>query len=101
MKEYVFTATVVDGNTPANEQGMSGEFIVLEFGDWNIESKVSLFDKIEELRGKPKTITVMQGDIIRHHHFEDKIGVQLNLKKVGKEEKQRIISEYKKWKSNQ
>ena len=43
----------------------------------------------------------MQGDIIRHHHFEDKIGVQLNLKKVGKEEKQRIISEYKKWKSNQ
>ena len=101
MKEYVFTATVVDGNTPANEQGMSGEFIVLEFGDWNIESKVSLFDKSEELRGKPKTITVMQGDIIRHHHFEDKIGVQLNLKKVGKEEKQRIISEYKKWKSNQ
>ena len=98
MQDYVFIATVVDGDTPARQMGMSDEYILLEFADWNIEDATSLYDKSDEMRGKPKTIVVMKDDIISQYHFENTIGVQLGLKQVGKEEKERIIHAYEQWK---
>lgn len=98
MKDRVFTATVVDGDTPASQQQMTGEYIVLEFADWNIESVASLFDVNGEMRGKPKTIVVMKNDEISQHHFENTIGVRLDLKQVGEKEKKRIIEKYHQWK---
>ena len=98
MKEYVFTATVAEGDTPARQQQMSGEYVVLEFADWTIESTTSLFNKNNELRGKPKTIVVMQDGVVSQHHFENAIGVQFALKQTGKQEKERIIEEYRQWK---
>ena len=101
MKEFVYTATVIDGDTPARQQGMSGEYIVLEFADWTTHDTTSLFEynKVNnEFRGKPKTTVVMKDDVISRHHFENTIGVHFDLKKVGKEEKERIISIYEQWK---
>ena len=100
IETMAFTATTVGDNTPAAHAGMEGEYVVLEFADWTIESDSSLFDKNEELRGKPKTIVVMKGDAISQYHFENTIGVRLNFKKIGSQEKQRILKAYREWKKS-
>lgn len=41
---------------------------------------------------------VIKDGVITKHHFEDKIGCQIGIKYVGKEEKQRIVESYNKWK---
>lgn len=97
--ERVFVGTIAPGDTPAGQQGMIGEYVILEFGDWNIDSESSLLVKNEELRGKPKTVTVMQNGTISQHHFENTIGMQLSYKKIGKAERERIVAEYHKWKA--
>ena len=98
LQTHCFTATIIDGETPAKQQGMSGEYIILEIADWNQNSPTSLFDKNEELRGKPKDILMMKDGVISQHHFENAIGVVLGIKEVSKEEKQRINKAYEEWK---
>jgi len=63
-ENHCFVLTVDEGNTPAKQQGMSGEYILLEFADWNQYSPTSLYEKDKEMRGKPKTIVVMKDGII-------------------------------------
>ena len=99
ISEYSFTIDILEEETPASVQGMSGQYYLLEFGDWNFLSTKSLFEKNIELQGKPKDIVVMKDGVIAKHHFEDKIGCQISLKYVGKEDKQRIVESYKKWKN--
>ena len=100
IETMVFTAITVGDDTPAVHDGMEGEYVVLEFADWTIESDSSLFDKNEELRGKPKTIVVMKGDAISQYHFENTIGVEIDFKNIGSQEKQRILKAYREWKKN-
>lgn len=92
-----YTLTCIEGDTPAQKQGMSGEYFVLEFADWTIQSDTSLINKNDELRGKPKTIVVMKDGVISEHFFESTIGAQISCKYVGMEEKQRIIEAYEQW----
>ena len=101
IETMAFTATTVGDNTPAAHAGMEGEYVVLEFADWTLDSDCSLFDKNEELRGKPKTIVVMKGDAISQYHFENTIGVEIDFKNIGSQEKQRILKAYREWKKNQ
>ena len=101
MKDYVFIATTEDGDTPARQQGMSGEYIMLELADWNISDTISLLDINIGLRGKPKSIVVMKEDTISQYHFENSIGIHYNLKFIGQNEKKRIIKFYNKWKKKQ
>ena len=97
---HCLSATVGDGG-PAQQQGMSGEYVLLEFGDWTEDSYVSLFDKSEEMKGKPKDIVVLKNGVISKHHFEDVMGVQLGVKEITHEERERINQLYKAWKSDQ
>ena len=101
MKEHLFTITTVNGNTPAKQQGMDGEYIVLELADWTINSATSLFDKNNELRGKPKTLVVMKDGKITKHYFENVIGASIGLKQVGKEKKDEIVRLYEEWKAGE
>lgn len=101
MSNKAFTAKVVPNETSTFQQGMSGEYYLLEFADWNFENTTDLFDKNDELKDKPKDIVVMKDGVITKHHFEDTIGIQLGLKFVSKEEKQRITETYHKWKEEQ
>lgn len=98
LADKTFTATVVSDDTPAAAQGMSGEYILLEFADWTQNSPVSLFKKNDEYRGRPKDILVMKDGVISRHHFETVIGVMFHIKQVGREEKLRINEAYRKWK---
>ena len=100
MSDKAFTAKVVSDETPASRYGMSGEYYLLEFADWNFESLTDLFDKNDELKDKPKDIVVMKDGVITKHHFEDTIGIQLGIKFVSKEEKQKITEAYHKWRNN-
>ncbi len=80
LEEYCFTMTVVGGDTPAKEQGLEGEYILLEYADWNPESTTSLFDKMKELQGKPVDILIKKGDTVSRHHFENRIGAKMRVR---------------------
>ncbi len=99
MQEHVFTAKVVEGDTPARQQGLSGECIVLEFADWTINDNTFLYDKCNEMLGKPKDMVIFKDGSISSHHFENAMGMRIGLKRVGKAEKKRIIKAYEKWKA--
>ena len=101
MENIVFIATMVDGETPASKQGLKGEYYLFEFGDWNMESLNSLWDKNAELQGKPKNIVLMKDGKISSHYFEDSIGCLLSVKWISKEEKKQILEQYRKWKESQ
>ena len=94
---HCLTATVGDGG-PAQQQGMEGEYVLLEFDDWREDSPVSLFDKSAEYKGKPKDIVVLKDGVISKHHFEDMIGVQFGVKEITHEERERINQLYEIWK---
>ena len=98
MTDHCFTATIVEGTQPAKQQGMSGEYILLEFADWTQDSPTSLFEKNNELRGKSKDIIVMKEGVISKHNFKHIFGINLGIKHVDIEEKQRINEAYARWK---
>ena len=80
---------------------MEGEYVLLEYNDWREDSPVSLLDKNAEYKGKPKDIVVLKDGVISKHHFEDVMGVQLGVKEITKEERERINQLYKTWKRDQ
>ena len=100
LSENVVVIDIMDGDTPASRQQMHGQYVVLEYEDWNQDLYYSVFEKNEILRGKPKDILVMQNGIISKYHFESLIGARFGLKWVGMEEKQRIDKAYHEWKDN-
>lgn len=97
-EDHCIVATVVASNTPAGEQGMSGEYILLEYSDWNQNEPTSVYDKNNELKGKPKDILVWKDGIITQHHFEDVIGVNISIRSIEKQERQSINKAYEEWK---
>lgn len=98
MTNITYVIRINDGEeeSPAKRQGMKGEYFILEYGEWNIGISTSLFKKNIEIKGKP--IVVMQDGIISKYHFDNIIGAYFDLKFVGQEEKQHIITMYKEWK---
>ena len=100
-QEHCFIETIVDGDTPAHQQGMSGEYILLEIDDWNEKSPRSIYDKNKELSGKPKDIVVLKDGVIAKHHFDNMIGAKLGIKEITKEERKQINQLYEKWKKEQ
>lgn len=98
LKDKVFTAVIVDEYVPARQQGMDGEYILLEYNEWTQDSPSSLFVTNEELKDKPKYILVMKDGLIMKHYFENTIGANLGIKIVDKKEKLMINDVYLSWK---
>ena len=98
LSAHAFTIEVTDDDTPAGQQGMSGEYYLLEYSEWNQDSMTSLFDEMDERKGKPKDLLVLKDGVVSQYHFENKIGVQYGIKEVDKEEKQRVSKAYEAWK---
>ena len=90
MQQYVYTLAFDAEVSP----GFSGEYVVLECDQWSVESQESLFIFIEGQRGKSTTVLMMKDDVILHHTFENGIDVPIDLKKIGKKEKARIMGLY-------
>ena len=100
LSGHAFIITVSEGDTPAKQQGMFGEYYILEFADWTQDCMTSLFDKNEEMRGKPKDILVMKDGVVRQYHFENAIGVNFGVKEIDPDERMRINMAYKDWKEH-
>ena len=101
MQSGLFACETVGDGTPFAKAGMSGTYYVLEFADWTLDSDASIVAKREEMRDKPITIVAMRGDEIAQFHLEESSGVQFVFKKVGEEEKQRVLKAYRAWKESQ
>lgn len=98
LADHCFIGTVNRGDNPASAQGLSGEYVLLEFADWNQDCDMSLFGRADELRQSPKDIVVLKEGVISRHHFENKLGISFGVKQITKDEKQQINQAYKKWK---
>ena len=98
LSAHAFTIEVTDSDTPAGQQGMSGEYYLLEYADWKQDCTTSLFDEMDKRSGKPKDLLVLKDGVVSQHHFENKMGIQYGIKEVSKEEKQRINKAYEDWK---
>ena len=98
LADHCFVGTVNGGDNPAVAQGMSGEYVLLEFADWTQDSEISLFGRADALRQSPKDIVVMKDGQISTHHFENKLGITFGVKHISKEEKQQINQAYQQWK---
>ena len=98
LRDKVYIAKVsLSDTSPAHKLGMAGEYYVLKLEDWDIEKNTSMLIVSEGLKGKPKTIVLMQSDSIIEHRFEDTIGVNYYIKIVSPEEKKHIIECYNNW----
>jgi len=101
LLEHCFIATVASGETPAKQQGMSGEYILLEHTGWSENSTLSFIEYVPSLRNKPKDLVVLKDGMITKHHFENKIGVNFEIKRITKEEREEINRLYQAWKKEQ
>jgi len=99
LSNSTFSVICDEGDTPAKQQGMTGEYVLLEYADWNMNSKVSLYDIFDQTKEAPIDIVIMRDDIVEKHHFEKNIGIRLHLKEVGKTERDRINKVYTQWKT--
>lgn len=98
MSDKAFTVTIMVGDSIVVEEYIRDEYYLLEFADWTIDSRENLYEKEEVLQGKAKNIVVMKDGVIEQHHYEGQAEMQLSLKIIGKEEKEKIMETYKKWK---
>ena len=97
MANHCITATVLGGENAASAQGLSGEYILLAFADWNQDSEQSLFSKVDELLQSPKDLVLMKDGVVSRHHFENRLGFNFAVKQVTKDEKHKINQAYKQW----
>lgn len=98
-KEAIPIMTVIE-NGPAHQMGLSGEYFVMAFEDWDIDDAFSLYDINDSFRGKTKTITLMKDGKISTHHFQNQIGAKIGIKAISEEEKIRIVKNFNNWKSS-
>ena len=99
MANKLWFGSITGEDTPAAEKGLSGEYYILEFGDWNFTRDYDLLSANKTLQGQPKSLVIMQADDIERYDFENRIGMQLSLRKVTLEEKARAVEAYRRWKS--
>ncbi len=92
---HCFTVTFADD---ADQQGLSGEYILLEYGDWNQDSPTSFFDKRDELREKPTDILVMKDGVISQQHFDGVFNAYFRVINIENKDKQAINQAYEEWK---
>lgn len=101
MANILIICDMAGGDTPAARQGLIGQYFLLAYEDWNMESHKDLFEYNGEMRGKPKTLVLLQNGVISSHYFENSIGCQFGVKWVTKEEKQDLLKQYHDWKAKQ
>lgn len=100
MADKLWIGIVEDDDMPAAEKGLSGEYYILEFGDWDFTRDHDVSRMNEALQGQPKSLVLMQDDSIGRYDFENQVGMELQIRKVTPEEKTRVTESYRQWKNN-
>lgn len=96
MKSHIIIGTIKEGGI-ASRRGLNGNYSVLSFADWTIETDSKDFFKIcNEMKDNPITLTFYKDGEIREEYFEDKIGIDFYIEKIEEQKKQKIIKVYRK-----
>lgn len=100
MQSHAIKGTVFP-NTPASQKGLEGDYYILSYGDWTVETFTrNMFDVNNALRGKPKTVVFYKNGEIREEYFENQIGMQFGIAAIDEQEKKAIVEAYHRWKEN-
>lgn len=98
MKPFVFTATVINQESAAAKKGLSGEYILLKYGNWSYDSMSNLFQEVSSLLLFEKDIIVMKnGEIFKFHFDKGSVGLGISIKFIGTSEKQIVEKLYGNW----
>lgn len=97
ISNHCFTFSVSAGSS-SEQKGMSGEYVLLEFGDWTQDGETSIYKKIEELKEKTKSIVVLKDGFVQQFSFNGPTGAQIGVKEISEKEKQEIDKAYNDWK---
>ena len=98
LNEIIIKAFFKKGDTPAQRQGLDGDYAILSLTGWNVADRGSFFKNLDSQAGKPIDIIVMRDGVFSKHHFDDKIGVTFYVKQVGKDERIRTLRAFENWK---
>lgn len=99
MKNHIVTAIVQEGGNAAKE-GLSGEYYLLEYSDWNICSFSSIRNTVSSYQDKPKDLLLLRDGTISQHHFDGTMGIKIGFRYVDSSERQEIINTYTNWKNS-
>ena len=100
MADKLWIGIVEEDDMTAAEKGLSGEYYILEFGEWDFTRDLDVSRMNEALQGQPKSLLLMQNDSIGRYDFENQVGMELQIRKVTPEEKTRVTESYRQWKNN-
>ena len=99
MRDKVWIGSVAE-DSPAAAKGLTGEYYVLEFGDWKYDKDWDLLTCVSALQGKPKAVTLMKNGKVSRHDFDNEIGIVFGINKILPEEKENLTMIYEQWKSD-
>ena len=95
MDDKTIVGHVVKGlKSPAEQHGVTGWYYVLEYCDWNINSSSSFFAKMEEMKNKHQTMTIMKDDNVYYEDFDYAIKDDFHIYYVSDEEKAHLKELY-------
>lgn len=98
MKPFIFTVTVVNQESAAAKKGLSGEYILLKYGNWSYDSMSNLYQEVSSLFLFEKDIIVMKnGEIFKFHFDKGSVGLGISIKFIGTSEKQIVEKLYSNW----
>lgn len=101
LDDFVLVITIDDEDTPAARLGLKGEYFILEWAGWNMESDFSLLSFFKDIREKLKEVVLMKDGRINSYHFEGLVGGYIRAKQVGKDLHDRVIADWHNWKNHQ
>ena len=93
-ENHCFTVSL-DGAAFSNGLWQNGDVILLEYDDWTPSSNVSVFEKNAQ-SGYQSTLE--DGEISKIM-FDEGVRVRVGIKRLDRQEKQRIDTAYSEWKS--
>ena len=97
-ENHCFTVSL-EGATLSNGLWQSGNVILLEYDDWTPSSNVSVFEKNAQSGYQSKIITAIEDGEITKTMFDAGLRVRVGIKRLDRQEKQRIDTAYSEWKS--
>ena len=97
--EVITFTPLEDYDSPARQQGLDGEYIILEYCGWHIGDEQVFMSTLNTYKTQPKNIVLIKDGVITEHNFEEKMGARLKSKDLTKEEKQSLKETYEQWKS--
>ena len=97
ISHILFEIEIIEGDFPAFKRGLTGNYYLLKYNDWDMESIENLYIYNGSIQGKPKTLLLLKDGVITEQSFDDQIGIYLHVKWVEKDEREKVLRIYHDW----